>query len=198
MEPISPVDPASNPLPSTSATAPSFVDHEQLAKAVNLEFDRSTKLLDFLQGQADKDRNFYKHLFTFTGTFLGLLTAAAAYFQFSSVSQMRADIAATAKSALDANRAALDALQAQANATQAQAMATMNRELISASIKKRKSASGGKIIALVLIGRRRHANHRNDQSNRRRPTLLFRPKKLFQSISSRLRMLACTTQKGTI
>jgi hypothetical protein len=45
-------------------------DSAEITKLVRNELDRYNKYLEFAQGQIDKDRNFYKHLYTIAAALL--------------------------------------------------------------------------------------------------------------------------------
>jgi hypothetical protein len=101
----------------------------EVAKAIREELDRSNKYFEFSQGQIEKDRNFYKHLYTLTGAFLTLIFVVAGILSYSSVNQMRTDIKASADAELAAVRAQATAETAQATLAVNDAQATVNREL---------------------------------------------------------------------
>ncbi len=73
-------------------TVPPALDAEAIAKIVREELDRSNKYLEFAQGQIQKDRDFYKHLYSYAVGFLAFMIIVAGVFQYSSVSQMRSDM----------------------------------------------------------------------------------------------------------
>ncbi len=110
-QPISLLNPVPSPLNTT-----------EIGRVVREELDRNNKYLEFSQGQIEKDRNFYKHLFTIAGSFLAFMVAVAGYFSYTSVTQMRNDM----KSSVEAE---LTGLRAQAEATSMQARSTVNQEL---------------------------------------------------------------------
>ena len=104
------------------AAGPPAPDVAAIGKVVREELDRQNKYLEFAQGQIEKDRSFYKHLYTYAGAFLAFMVAIAGIFSYTSVSQMRTDM----KASVDAE---LVALRAQAGATSSEAQATVNSEL---------------------------------------------------------------------
>jgi hypothetical protein len=108
------------PLPPDNT--PSVIDAAAIGKIVREELDRQKQYLEFAQTQIEKDRGFYKHLYTIAGGFLAFMVAVAGYFSYSSVNQMKADM----KASLDAE---LVALRAQADATSLEAQSTVAREL---------------------------------------------------------------------
>lgn len=104
------------------APNPDALDAAVIGKVVRDELDRQNKYLEFAQGQIERDRSFYKHLYTYAGSFLAFMVAMAGYFSYSSVSQMRSDM----KASVDAE---LVVLRAQAGAASSEAQATVNREM---------------------------------------------------------------------
>jgi hypothetical protein len=54
------------PPPEPSPTPPSL-DSAEIRGLVREELDRNNKYLEFAQGQIEKDRNFYKHLYQVAG-----------------------------------------------------------------------------------------------------------------------------------
>jgi hypothetical protein len=107
--------------PGNTPVAP-VLDVAAVGKVVRDELDRQNKYLEFAQGQIERDRSFYKHLYTFAGAFLAVMVAAAGYFSYASVGQMRTDIKESAQ-------AELAAVRAQATATNTEAQATVKEEL---------------------------------------------------------------------
>lgn len=93
-----------------------------VSKLVQEELDRQNKYLDFAQQQIEKDRGFYKHLFSISATFLAFMVAVGGYFSYTSLSQMRSDIKTSAE-------AELTLLRAQTKANGDEARATVNNEL---------------------------------------------------------------------
>jgi hypothetical protein len=108
---------------NNAGTAPTTpVDQSTIESAVRAEVERQSKYLDFAQTQIERDRAFYKHLYTVTGTFIGVLLAIAGIFSYSSISQMRADI----KQSVDAE---LSLVHSQATAATENAKVTVQQEL---------------------------------------------------------------------
>lgn len=75
-------------------------DTHDITKLVRDELDRRDTYLQFAQGQIEKDREYFKHHYKLAIGFLSFLVLVAGASQYSSVSQMRADI----KSAVDSQR----------------------------------------------------------------------------------------------
>jgi len=111
--------PEAQPLDTPS---PSAVDTAAIGKLVREELDRNNKYLEFAQAQIEKDRSFYKHLYTYAMAFLAFMIVVAGIFSYTSVNQMRTDM----KASVDAE---LVALRTQAKAATDEAQATVNREL---------------------------------------------------------------------
>jgi hypothetical protein len=84
--------------PQSDQAAPSIID------TVREELDRSNKYLEFAQGQIEKDRTFYKHLYTLVTGFLLVMVASAGFFQYTNVSQMRNDMKASVDATLESVR----------------------------------------------------------------------------------------------
>jgi hypothetical protein len=101
---------------------PSSLDAEAISGLIRQELDRNNKYLEFAQGQIQKDRDFYKHLYTLASLFLALMIGVGIYLTSSSLSQMRADMKASIESEAKA-------LHAQAEATKSEATTTVSREL---------------------------------------------------------------------
>jgi hypothetical protein len=80
-------------------------DTAVIGKLVREELDRNNKYLEFAQGQIEKDRSFYKHLYTYAIAFIGCLIVVAGFFSYNSVNQMRTDM----KTLVDAELATLRA-----------------------------------------------------------------------------------------
>src|ERR1039458_8846127 len=97
--------PEEPPPPNTSPQ----LDALEIRQLVREELDRKDRYLEFAQGQIAQDRTFYKHLYTYTGSFIALMVGVGGFFTYSNVSQMRSDM----KTSVDAE---LVALRAQANA----------------------------------------------------------------------------------
>jgi hypothetical protein len=113
--------PEGQPLPD-NATTPPALDAAAIGKVVRDELDRQNKYLEFAQGQIEKDRSFYKHLYTYAVAFVVFMVAVAGSFSYTSVSQMRTDMQASVES----ERVAL---RAQSEATSIEAQATVKGEL---------------------------------------------------------------------
>jgi len=101
---------------------PSALDIATIGKLVREELDRNNMYLKFAQEQIEKDRSFYKHLYTWAGAFLTLMVAVAGIFSYTSVNQMRTDM----KASVDAE---LVVLRAQAKAATEEAQTTVKQEL---------------------------------------------------------------------
>ena len=101
---------------------PGSLSAEAVSGLIRQELDRNNKYLEFAQAQIQKDRDFYKHLYTLAAFFLAIMIGLGVYLTSSSLSQMRADMKASIES--DAK-----ALHAQVEATKSEATATVNREL---------------------------------------------------------------------
>ena len=86
------------PAGSPSSTTPP--DFEAIQKVIREEIDRDNKYFQFAKSQIEDDRKFYSHLYRYAATFLAIIIAAAGYFQYSSVSQMRDDMKASVEEAL--------------------------------------------------------------------------------------------------
>jgi hypothetical protein len=114
-----PDDPRNDP---AAPDAPPAIDTATIGKIVREELDRQKQYLDFAQTQIEKDRGFYKYLYTIAGAFLAFMVAVAGFFSYSNVSQMRSDM----KASVDAE---LVALRAQSVATSQEAHSTVTREL---------------------------------------------------------------------
>lgn len=108
---------------------PPALDAAAIANLIRQEVDRNNAYLTFAQEQINKDRNFYKYLYSYTGGFIALLILVAGMFTYNSVGQMRTDIRESVAAELERNRAEIAALRAQATAGTAEAQATVNREL---------------------------------------------------------------------
>src|SRR5258708_11424422 len=96
--------------PPDSTPALPALDVVLVGKIVREELDRNNNYFEFAQGQIEKDRTFYRHLYTFAGAFLAFMVAVAGLFSYTSVNQMRGDM----KTSVDSE---LVALRAQAAAT---------------------------------------------------------------------------------
>ena len=75
-------------------------DSVSIEKLIREEIDRDSKYFEFAKQQIEADRKFYTHLYTYAGGFLVFMVAAAGFFQFSSVNQMRSDMRAAVEAAL--------------------------------------------------------------------------------------------------
>lgn len=127
----------STPPPGTTPPLP-LVDAAAIGKLIREELDRSNKYLEFAQGQIEKDRSFYKHLYVFAGAFIAFMVTVAGYFQYTSVSQIRTDMKASVAAELDRNKAEIAALRAQALTASAEAQTTVSRELANVRIEVQK------------------------------------------------------------
>jgi hypothetical protein len=65
---------------SQSPDPPSVTDAVAIGQLVRDEIDRNNKYFEFAQGQIDKDRAFFKHLYTLAFGFITILVAAAGFF----------------------------------------------------------------------------------------------------------------------
>ena len=83
-------DTVQNPQPDLAGSSP--LDAAAVAKVVREELDRNNQYLQFAQGQIEKDRGFYKHLYGFAAAFLAVMVGLAVYVSSTSLSQMRADM----------------------------------------------------------------------------------------------------------
>jgi hypothetical protein len=93
---------------------PPVLDVAAIAKVVREELDRNKNYLQFAQEQIEKDRSFYKHLYSYAVGFLGFMVLVAGFFQYTSVGQMRSDMKASVDAESDREKAEIDALRAQA------------------------------------------------------------------------------------
>lgn len=114
--------PEGQPFPNNAAAPPVALDIAAIGKVVRDELDRQNKYLEFAQGQIEKDRSFYKHLYTYAVAFVVFMVAVAGSVSYTSVSQMRTDM----QTSVESERAAL---RAQAEATSIEAQATVKGEL---------------------------------------------------------------------
>jgi hypothetical protein len=101
---------------------PPALDAAAIGKLVREEVELKDKYFEFAQAQMEKDRGFFKHLYTYTAAFLLILVAFATFISFNSINQMRTEM----KASLDAE---LAVLRAQAAAASSEAKATVNGEL---------------------------------------------------------------------
>jgi hypothetical protein len=111
--------------------APTPPDLAAIGALIREELDRGNKYLDFAQGQIAKDREFYKHLYTYAFAFITFMILVAGYFQYTSVTQMRNDTKASVDAQLARSQAEIDAIRARANTANVEAQATVLRELAS-------------------------------------------------------------------
>lgn len=123
--------PEAHQQPPGNPPTPPVLDVAAIGTVVREELDRQNKYLEFAQGQIEKDRGFYKHLYTFAGAFLAFMVAVAGYFSYTSVNQMRSEM----KASVDAE---LVALRAQAAATSSEAKATVDSELANVRVEVQK------------------------------------------------------------
>jgi hypothetical protein len=134
---------------------PTVLDVAAIGKVVRDELDRQNKYLEFAQGQIEKDRSFYRHLYTYAGAFLAFMVGVAGYFSYTSVSQMRADM----KASVDAE---LVLLRAQAEATSSEAQDTVKRELANVRTEVQKRIDSefrtDNIAALVASAVKQHTD----------------------------------------
>ena len=72
--------PEAQPLDTPS---PSAVDTAAIGKLVREELDRNNKYLEFAQAQIEKDRSFYKHLYTYAMAFLAFMIVVAGIFSYT-------------------------------------------------------------------------------------------------------------------
>src|SRR5262249_22939379 len=91
-------------------TTTSPIDEVAILDIARKEFERQNKYFEFAQQQIDKDRSFYKHLYSVCGAVLAIIVAAAAYGQYSSVSQMRADMKAAVDAELERDKRVIASL----------------------------------------------------------------------------------------
>jgi hypothetical protein len=104
-------------------------EQSDIRSLIRDELDRNNRYFEFAQQQISKDRDFYKHLYTFAGAFIGLMVVVAGIFQYTSVTQMRTDMKASVDAELDRDKAEIAALRAQATTAEVEAQATVTREL---------------------------------------------------------------------
>jgi len=86
------------------------MDAAAIGQLVRDELDRSNKYFEFAQGQIDKDRAFFKHLYTLAFGFIAIMVAAAGFFSYSSVSQMRADMKTSVDTELERDKREISSL----------------------------------------------------------------------------------------
>ncbi|OIR07738.1 hypothetical protein GALL_100200 [mine drainage metagenome] len=127
-------------LETDQTKTPTPLDAVAIGGIVRDELDRRDKYLEFAQGQIEKDRAYFKHLYNYAVAFLAILVGGAAYFSYTSVNQMRGDIKASAdaertemKSTVDAelnrDKAEMAALRTQVENTGTEAQITVKKEL---------------------------------------------------------------------
>jgi hypothetical protein len=104
------------------------LDADVIKTIIRDEIDRNNKTLEFIQGQIDKDRTFYKHLYSFAAGVIAIVAALAVFVSYNSVSQMRADI----KASVDAERDLRADIKASVDAERERAKAEINTELAKA------------------------------------------------------------------
>ncbi|HWF37670.1 MAG TPA: hypothetical protein VG322_04075 [Candidatus Acidoferrales bacterium] len=78
--------------PSSITHTSRILEAADVTKLIKEELDRNNKYLEFAQGQIEKDRSFYKHLYAYAAAFLAFMIAVAGIFSYNSVNQMRNDI----------------------------------------------------------------------------------------------------------
>jgi hypothetical protein len=100
-----------------------------IRQLIRQELDRNNKVLEFAQGQIAKDREFYKHLYTYVFAFVAFMVLVAGFFQYTNVTQMRNDTKAFVDAQISRNQAEIDAIRAQATTASVEAQATVAREL---------------------------------------------------------------------
>ena len=74
--------------PQSETPVPPAPDAVAIRGLIREELDRNNKYLEFAQGQIEKDRNFYKHLYQIAAAFIVFMVGVAGFFQYTSVSQM--------------------------------------------------------------------------------------------------------------
>jgi hypothetical protein len=119
----------SHDIPPQSPPLASLPDATQISHVIQQELDRSNKYLEFAQGQITKDREFYKHLYSYAFAFIAFMVLVAGLFQYSNVSQMRNDMKASVDAQIDKSKAEIEAIRAQATTANLEAQATVAREL---------------------------------------------------------------------
>jgi hypothetical protein len=100
-----------------------------IGNLVRDEIERNNKHFEFAQRQIEKDRSFYKHLYSYAVGFLAFMVLVAGYFQYASVSQMRSDMRTSVDAEIQRDKAEMDALRAQALETSAEARSMVSQEL---------------------------------------------------------------------
>ena len=96
--------------PTPAPPVPLAMDAAAVGQLVRDELDRNNKYFEFAQGQIDKDRAFFKHLYTLAFGFIAIIVAAAGLLSYSSVSQMRADMKASVDAELERDKREINGL----------------------------------------------------------------------------------------
>lgn len=100
------------PLPSPPSQAEGHTLGEvEARKLIRDELDLRDKYMTFAQGQIEKDRSFYKYLYSFAAGFIALMVVVAGIFSYTSVSQMRTEMKASIE---QATKTAVNQLEEQA------------------------------------------------------------------------------------
>jgi hypothetical protein len=79
---------------------PAPLDELEARRLIREELDRNNSYLTFAQDQINRDRSFYKYLYTVTGGLITILVLVAGVFYYKSVTQMRADMQASVDAAI--------------------------------------------------------------------------------------------------
>jgi len=87
------------PPASQSITETHTLSDAENRKLVREELDLHDKYIQFVQGQIEKDRAFYKHLYAFAAGFIAFMITVAGVFSYTSVSQMRSEMKASIEQA---------------------------------------------------------------------------------------------------
>ena len=90
------------------------LDAAEIANLVRDEIGLRDKYLEFAQGQIEKDRSYFNHLYKIAAAFLGFMILIASAFSYKSVADMRAE------------------MRASVNDMRAEVKNTTNQELVSA------------------------------------------------------------------
>ncbi len=96
---------------------PPPLDAAMISKLIREELDRNNKTVEFIQGQIEKDRTFYKYLYSFAAGVIAILAGLAVVVSYTSIGQMRADMKASVDAELERDKAEIAALRAQAQTT---------------------------------------------------------------------------------
>lgn len=96
---------------------------------VREELERNNRYFEFAQNQIEKDRGFYKHLYSYAVGFLAFMVVVTGYFQYHSVDQMRSDMQTSVDAEIKRDSAQMEALRAQATEVSTDAQSTVNQEL---------------------------------------------------------------------